>query len=125
MNFKPHHHVSRFSTILLQAIKEPLALYFIIFGNGIMFFCAYIFFIFEYGVNTQITSYWDALWWALCTVSTVGYGDLYPITSIGRLTGAFLIITGVMCFLASLAVLVSIMTTAIAEEKQKGILSDK
>lgn len=118
MKFKPHHHVPRFSMILLQAIQTPLMLYFVVIGNGIMFLSAYIFFIFEYEVNNQITTYWDALWWALCTVSTVGYGDLYPITPIGRLTGAFLIITGVMCFLASLAVLVSIMTTIIAKEQK-------
>ena len=119
MNFKPHHYVPRFSAILLQAIKEPLVLFFIIIGNGIMLSSAYIFFIFEHKVNPQITTYWDALWWALCTVSTVGYGDLYPITSVGRLTGAFLIITGVMCFLASLAVLVSIMTTMTTEGPKK------
>ena len=118
MKFKPHHHVPRFSNILLEAIQTPLMLYFIVIGNGIMFLSAYVFFIFEYKVNEQITTYWDALWWALCTVSTVGYGDLYPITGVGRLTGAFLIVTGVMFFLGSLAVLVSYMTTAIAEEQK-------
>jgi voltage-gated potassium channel len=37
----------------------------------------------------------DACWWALATMTTVGYGDKYPITGAGRLIGAALMIMGV------------------------------
>jgi voltage-gated potassium channel len=40
----------------------------------------------------------DALWWAMSTTSTVGYGDLYPVTSEGRLLGGVLIVVGVGLF---------------------------
>ena len=40
----------------------------------------------------------DALWWAFVTMTTVGYGDLYPVTSEGRLVAAFVMITGVGLF---------------------------
>jgi voltage-gated potassium channel len=40
----------------------------------------------------------DAIWWALCTITTVGYGDLYPVTSGGRLVAALLMLTGVSMF---------------------------
>ena len=40
----------------------------------------------------------DALWWAFVTVTTVGYGDKFPITSEGRMIAAFLMITGVGLF---------------------------
>ena len=40
----------------------------------------------------------DALWWAMSTTSTVGYGDLYPVTAEGRLLGAVLIVVGVGLF---------------------------
>ncbi|MCH9648761.1 MAG: ion transporter [Deltaproteobacteria bacterium] len=37
----------------------------------------------------------DALWWAVVTVTTVGYGDFYPITGAGRLVATGLIVTGI------------------------------
>jgi voltage-gated potassium channel Kch len=40
----------------------------------------------------------DALWWAVVTVATVGYGDRYPVTTIGRLIGVVMIVVGVGLF---------------------------
>lgn len=49
----------------------------------------------------------DAMWWAATTVSTVGYGDFYPVTWEGRLIAVLLMITGVGSFAAIAAGLVS------------------
>ncbi|MHB0777503.1 ion transporter [Halomonas sp. WWR20] len=40
----------------------------------------------------------EALWWAFVTITTVGYGDYYPVTSLGRLVAALLMIGGVGLF---------------------------
>ncbi|GAA3709901.1 ion transporter [Oceanisphaera sediminis] len=40
----------------------------------------------------------DAIWWALVTISTVGYGDHYPVTTAGRVISAIVIFTGVSLF---------------------------
>lgn len=40
----------------------------------------------------------DALWWAASTVTTVGYGDRYPVTAEGRVVAAFLMTAGIACF---------------------------
>ena len=45
--------------------------------------------------HPSIHTIWDALWWSLVTVSTVGYGDIVPHTWMGRLIAAPLIIVGV------------------------------
>jgi len=43
---------------------------------------------------STIQSYPEALWWAVCTITTVGYGDLYPETIEGRLVAVALMIGG-------------------------------
>jgi voltage-gated potassium channel len=40
----------------------------------------------------------EALWWGVVTMTTVGYGDFYPVSSGGRFVGAFVMITGVALF---------------------------
>jgi len=48
--------------------------------------------------DATITKPFDALWWALVTVTTVGYGDKYPVTNMGRVIGALVILLGVIMF---------------------------
>ncbi len=40
----------------------------------------------------------DALWWSVVTITTVGYGDRYPVTTGGRIVGAMLMLTGIGLF---------------------------
>ena len=42
----------------------------------------------------------DALWWNIVTLSTVGYGDKYPVTTAGRVLGVIVIVVGVGLFSA-------------------------
>lgn len=45
--------------------------------------------------GSHITTLGDALWWAASTVSTVGYGDTFPVTGTGRLVAAALMLVGI------------------------------
>jgi voltage-gated potassium channel len=49
----------------------------------------------ERGQNTNIQSVGDALWWAVVTTTTVGYGDVSPVTGEGRLIAVGLMIVGI------------------------------
>jgi voltage-gated potassium channel len=51
-----------------------------------------------------------SLWWAVETVSTVGYGDIVPITTEGRIVGTILMITGVSMIPLITSIVVSILT---------------
>ena len=53
---------------------------------------------FETAPDSNITTPADAIWWGIVTVSTVGYGDLYPVTDGGRFMAALLILAGVGLF---------------------------
>ena len=115
--FKPHRDIPKYSAILFKSLGTPLLVYFTVTGNFLTFTMAYAFYYFERGINPNVTNYWDAAWWALCTISTVGYGDIVPVTVLGRIIAVFLIIVGVTFFLGFMAVLVSVMSTIIAEEQ--------
>jgi len=52
----------------------------------------------EVGRGRRIDSFGDALWWSATTISTVGYGDVYPVTLIGRIIAVFTMIVGVSTF---------------------------
>ena len=52
----------------------------------------------EYADGANITSASDALWYTIVTISTVGYGDQYPVTEAGRLIGTGIIVIGVGIF---------------------------
>ncbi|MEI7745847.1 MAG: ion transporter, partial [Chloroflexota bacterium] len=53
----------------------------------------------EHGVaGANIRNAGDALWWGLVTITTVGYGDAYPVTGAGRIVGVFLLFAGIALF---------------------------
>ncbi|QSS97243.1 potassium channel family protein [Psychroflexus sp. ALD_RP9] len=58
----------------------------------------------------------DALWWSYVTITTVGYGDFYPVTSIGKLLSGILILTGI----ASFGAVISYITGRVDTIKAKG-----
>ncbi len=45
--------------------------------------------------EATITTFGDAVWWTLTTISTVGYGDRYPVTAEGRIAAAALMVAGI------------------------------
>jgi voltage-gated potassium channel len=45
--------------------------------------------------DATITTYGDAVWWAFTTITTVGYGDRYPVTGDGRLVAGLLMVAGI------------------------------
>jgi voltage-gated potassium channel len=51
----------------------------------------------------------EALWWAIVTLTTVGYGDFFPVTMAGRLTGVFVMFTGIGIIGALASILASVL----------------
>ena len=78
---------------------------------GVTFSLGTVFYILEYGINEKIGSYLDAIYWALVTISTVGYGDISPVTDTGKIIAMFGIVFGV----AMISFVTSVMVSAFSE----------
>jgi voltage-gated potassium channel len=68
--------------------------------------------------NANITSYGDAVWWAMTTVTTVGYGDRYPVTVTGRFVAGALMLCGIALLGVVTATLASWMLARIRDIEQ-------
>jgi len=93
---------------VFNAFRNNTLLFSVAFGfvaTSILLSATMLFFA-EYGSNPGIDSFYDTLWWAIVTISTVGFGDITPQTAGGRLIGAALMISG-MFFIAMLAGVIS------------------
>lgn len=76
----------------------------------------------EQAASANITTPLDAIWWAFVTITTVGFGDKYPVTNTGRIVGTLVIITGVILF----TVLTGFIATrffSVDEERSQKILT--
>ena len=69
--------------------------------------------------NANITTGGDALWYSLVTITTVGYGDYYPVTTAGRITATVIMFMGVGIIGALASILASLLvgSSAPAEEE--------
>lgn len=82
-----------------------LAVFLIVF-----FFCSYIFYIAEHPVNPEVGTFEDSIWFVLQTITTVGYGDIIPVTGIGRVMGVIsmfsaLILTSIVTSVATFSLI--------------------
>jgi voltage-gated potassium channel len=61
--------------------------------------------------DANITTGGDALWWAIVTITTVGYGDFYPVTALGRMMAVFTMFAGVGIIGALASILASLLVS--------------
>jgi voltage-gated potassium channel len=62
---------------------------------GVVFIGAALAYRAEHATNPGFATYGDSLWWAIVTLTTVGYGDIVPKTTAGRVDGVIIMVTGV------------------------------
>ena len=103
------HGASSLFNALLKKRFEFVFLGYMLFG--VTFALGSIFYLLEFGKNDAITSYLDAIYWALVTTSTVGYGDISPVTDIGKIVA----MVGIVFGIAMISFVTSVMVSAFSE----------
>ena len=59
-----------------------------------------------YASEPQVETFGDGIWWALVTITTVGYGDITPLTTLGRVVAGLLMLLG-LGLIATITAIVS------------------
>lgn len=67
----------------------------------------------------------SSMWWAVVTLTTVGYGDVYPVTTIGKVLSAMVAFLGIGLFALPAGILSSGMISEIQEKNKKDIICPK
>lgn len=104
-----------------EAISKHSSRYIFIalFSVVIIFTSSTLFYQYEQVANSGVNRYFDAVWWSVVTATSVGYGDIYPVTVQGRVIAMVLMVFG-LALLGTIVGLVSnyflVETVSEAEE---------
>ncbi|CAI4225682.1 unnamed protein product [Auanema sp. JU1783] len=104
-----HHRGLQILIHTFRASAKELILLVFFLILGIVIFAALVYYAEKLEVNpdNQFQSIPIGLWWAICTMTTVGYGDMTPHTSFGRLVGSLCAVMGVLTIALPVPVIVS------------------
>ncbi|TSC85312.1 MAG: hypothetical protein G01um101416_934 [Microgenomates group bacterium Gr01-1014_16] len=95
----------------LEYTRHEFPIYIATLVSLVIFSGAGGFYFFEYGINPNVKSYWDAVWWAVVTSTTIGYGDIYPITPGGQILAIIVMLIGISALGVFIAAIDSFLVT--------------
>lgn len=90
--------VYRFVSNLERLANHRGLAWFVTAWLALMVICSLALYAAENGINAAVGSPLDAMWWGVTTITTVGYGDVYPVTPEGRIAAAVLMLLGISIF---------------------------
>ena len=93
-----------------------LLLVFVVITAGVALY------VLEEQINPNINSLFDAIYWALVTISTVGYGDIAPVTHEGKVISMLIIVSGIAMISFATSVIVSAFSEKLSELKENRIV---
>ena len=114
--------INQFMEVLASKKFELLTLLFLLFF--IVFTAGIAMYVLEESTNPNINSLFDAIYWAFVTISTVGYGDIAPVTIEGRSIAIMAIISGIAMISFATSVIVSAFSEKLSELKENRIIEE-
>lgn len=87
--------IMKASPLLWNILQSKQIRLMLVFATVVMIWSSTGIYFLEKGINKSISNFGDALWWSIVTTTTVGYGDISPVSLGGRIIAAFLMLTGI------------------------------
>ena len=114
--------INQFVEVLSNKKFELLTLLFLLIF--VMMTGAIAIYVLEDTHNPNINGMFDALYWSLVTISTVGYGDISPVTEMGRVIAMIIILFGIAMISFATSVIVSAFSERLHKLKEERIIDD-
>ncbi|WP_457747347.1 ion transporter [Sulfurimonas sp.] len=124
--FKLFRYAKSFQTLSsVLATKKFEFLTLGIFGSIVIFVSSVLIYVMEANnENSTITTMYDAIYWSIVTISTVGYGDETPVTHEGRFVAILVITAGIAVLAFTTSLFVSAFTEKLDEIKEVKTIED-
>lgn len=114
--------IHQFLNVLATKKFELFTLLFLLIF--VMLTAGIVIYVIEEKANPNINSLFDALYWAMITISTVGYGDISPVTFEGRVLSMVIIIAGIAILAFVTSVIVSSFSEKLNELKENRLIEE-
>lgn len=120
LNLARYSKALRRFKLAAKIVKEEVVLFLMVAGILIFLAAAGIYFFENQAQPEKFSSIFDSLWWSVVTLTTVGYGDSYPITLGGKLFTFFVLIVGVGIVTVPAGLVATALTRAREIEEEEG-----
>jgi voltage-gated potassium channel len=111
-------HALKVFNIVIYQRKEQLILSFVFIMVMLVTASSLMFYIENEAQPESFVSIPSTMWWGIATITTVGYGDMYPMTSLGRFLGGIIAITGIAMFALPAGIISSGLTEFLQTSKK-------
>lgn len=121
--FRYAKSIQTFTSVIAAKKFEFFTL--LIFASIIIFVSSVLIYVMEANhPESSITTLFAAVYWSIVTISTVGFGDITPITPEGRVVAMFVIIAGIAVFSFTTSLIVTAFTEKLDEIKDMKVIDD-
>lgn len=104
---------------VLRTVREELVTAYTACGIMLGFSGILMYYIERYAQPEAFENIGDGFWWAIVAFTTVGYGDIYPITPLGRLLSSIISLIGIAMIAIPTGIISSAFMSMLIEKKQK------
>lgn len=104
---------------VIKSKKEQLLVTIVMIAILLLFASSLMYLVENEAQPDKFTDIPSSMWWGVATITTVGYGDVFPITPLGKLLGAFVAFLGIGMFALPTSILASGFTEIIEKQRKE------